>query len=140
MPSCTQSCFGPTYASFWGLIDTEKTQQNSRKHEKTMPRCTQSRFGPTYAFKNTAEVHAKSLWGLPGRPKTPRKPEKTMHRWTQSHLGLSCAFKPTAQVHITSLWARGQSFCLRYAYVLHGTLNNRPCLCYLCTLVCTTCV
>ena len=97
-----------------------------------MPGCTQSRFGLTYAFKNTAEVHAKSLWGSQGRSKTPRKLEKTMHRWTQSHLGLSCAFKNTAQVHLKSLWAHtGSHFARKYGYILHGTLKNTCVFCYL---------
>ena len=73
-----------------------------------MQGCTQSHFGLTCAFKNTAQVHSKSLWAHKGGQKhreNSRKPcagalkvilgslacSKTLRRCTQSHFGLTMA-------------------------------------------------
>jgi len=111
------TCVFATYAHRCAKT-LEKTRENhARVHSKSLL-CSLVR-------SKTCAGALKATMGSQGQSKTPRKLEKTMRRCTQSHFGLICAFKNTAQVHSKSLSAHtGSHFARKYAYILHGTLNN----------------
>jgi len=81
-----------------------------------MQGCTHSHFGLTCAFKNTAQVHSKSLWAHKGGQKhreNSRKPcagalriisgsfarSETLHRCIQSHFGITQAVILLVDMH-----------------------------------------